>query len=647
MKKMHAPIIFLLVLLVAGCGPAPRPGSGTADASGWQGRQPPQNPEEWLAAARGWQAQARLKAQQGESANGLWLKAADALARAGDHAGAEALLTRLQPPLDASERIAADLVRARIALNRQSASEALAWLTLRDEEIPPALKTDFYQLQGEALAQLQIWLDAALAYQKAASWLADDRQAHGLYQRIYQALSRVDSQQLRQALADETGGYRRYPEFQGWVAFTLAVRDSLNQPERLRENLAQWRRFYPLHPAGEDFLQQGPASLPVTLNPPQQVALLLPLEGPYRPPARAVEQGVLARLFQDASPVDLRVYPLSEQTADVLPQYRQAVADGADWVVGPLLKPQVHVLQDATLPVPVLALNESESTGPEPAAPYNPALFHFALSPEDEAGQMARLMWQRGMRRSLLLLPEDARGQRVEQAFRAVYEPLGGLVIAVGRYNPVKADHSGLLKRLLQVDASTQRKRALERLLRQKLEFDPRARDDVDAIFLFANAVQARQLRPQLKFHRGGHLPVFATSAVYQGQSNPEEDRDLNGVMFCDMPWLHGRGDAQPTRQALMRQLPEAGGSLGRFHALGLDVLPLLSYLPWMREHPDFRLPGATGLLQLDGPRIRRGLTCFRFRKGRPEWFASVALPAQETQDEALLPLNSAGVPAP
>ncbi len=647
MKKMPVLLIFLFSLLLTACGPPPRPDRDLAESRPAAGQPLPGHAEEWLALARQWQAQAAQLQQQGENATDAWLRAADAYARAGENTLAESLLTRLREPLDPRQRIAADLVRARLALNRQSASEALAWLTLRDPEIPPALKADFHQLQGEALAQLQIWLDAALAYQKAASWLADDRQAHGLYQRIYQALSRVDSQQLRQALADEAGGYRRYPEFQGWIAFTLAVRDSLNQPERLRENLAQWRRFYPLHPAGEDFLQQGPASLPVTLNPPRQVALLLPLQGPLRPPARAVEQGVLARLFQDASPADLRIYPISDQPGDVLPGYQQAVADGADWVVGPLLKPQVSVLLDASLPVPVLALNESESTALEPAAPYNPALFHFALSPEDEAGQMARLMWQRGMRRSLLLLPEDARGQRVEQAFRAVYEPLGGLVIAVGRYNPVKADHSGLLKRLLQVDASTQRKRALERLLGQKLEFDPRARDDVDAIFLFANAVQARQLRPQLKFHRGGHLPVFATSAVYQGQPNPEADRDLNGVMFCDMPWLHGRGDAQPSRKALMAQLPEAGGSLGRFHALGLDVLPLLAYLPWMREHPDFRLPGATGLLQLDGPRIRRGLTCFRFRKGRPQWFASVALPAQEAQDDALLPITRAGAPTP
>ncbi len=645
---MHASIIFLLVLLMAGCGPAPRPDAGTADASGWQGRQPPQSTEEWLAAARGWQAQAQSHSRQGKPANALWLKAADAYARAGDNASAEALLTRLQSPLDTSERIAADLVRARVALNRQSASEALAWLTLRDEEIPPALKTDFYRLQGEALAQLQVWLDAALAYQKAASWLADDRQAHALYQRIFQALSRVDSQQLRQALTDENGSYRRYPEFLGWVAFTLAVRDSLNQPEKLRENLAQWRRFYPLHPASADFLQQSEAQLPVQLNPPRQVALLLPLQGPYRPPARAVEQGVLTRLFQDASPVDLRIYPISDQPGDVLPSYQQAVADGADWVVGPLLKPQVQVLRDAQLPVPVLALNETESSDQEQPGLGNPALFHFALSPEDEAGQMARLMWQRGMRHSLLLVPEDARGQRVEQAFRASYEPLGGTVVAVGRYNPVKADHSSLLKRLLQVDASEQRRRALQRLLGKKLEFEPRARDDVDGIFLFANAVQARQLRPQLKFHRAGRLPVFATSAVWQGREEPEQDRDLNGVMFCDMPWLHGMGDTQPRRQTLARQLPEAGGGLGRFHALGMDILPVLSYLPWMREHPAFRLPAATGRLRLEGSRIRRGLTCFRFRKGRPEWFARVELPAEDDSDDAgLLPQTPDTAPYP
>ncbi len=642
MEKRHLQTLFLLalLLLLTACGTPTRTGPVAGGDAGWQGQALPQNEQEWLAAARHWQARAEQTRQQGESATDLWLKAADAYARAGQNERAETLLARLPGQLPSRQRIAADLVRARMALNEQSASEALAWLTQRDSDIPPELKADFHQLQGEALAQLQVWLDAALAYQKAASWLADDRRARPLYQNIFQALNRVDSRQLQQALADETGTYRRYPEFLGWMAFVLAVRDSLNQPERLQENLAQWRMYYPLHPASEDFLQQVDASLPVSLQPPRQVALLLPLQGPYRPPARAVEQGVLARLFADGSTVDLRIYPLDDGSTQVAAQYRQAVADGADWVVGPLLKPQVAVLEGLDLPVPVLALNETgNSLGP-------PALFHFALSPEDEAGQMARLMWQRGMRRTLVLVPEDSRGQRVEQAFRALYEPLGGQVVAVGRYNPVKADHSALLKRLLHIDASEQRKRALERLLGEKLYFEPRARDDTDAIFLFANATQARQIKPQLKFHRGGHLPVFATSAVYQGSPDPEQDRDLNGVMFCDMPWLHGMGDSQPDRARLAALLPEAGGRLGRFHALGLDILPLLSYLPWMRDHPEFQLPAATGLLQLDGQRIRRNLTCFRFRRGRPEWFASVELPVQDDGDDAhLAPARSAPLP--
>ncbi len=615
----HILILLAALSLLTACGPASRP---TPGQPGQKGTVLPDEADRpgWLKQARYWQARAAETAEPPARTQAL-LHAADAYARAGEARQAETLLAALPTDIGPTLRLKADLVRARLALQRQSASEALVWLTLRDSQVPAELKTEFHRLQGDVFSQLQVWLDAALAYQKAASWLADDQQAQPLYRSIHQALSRVDSHRLRQALeTDET--VRRYPEFQGWIAFTLAVRDSLNQPDRLQENLAQWRRLYPLHPAGNAFLEETTASLPVELHPPKQLALLLPLDGPYRPPARAVQHGVLAHLFESHTGVDLRVYPVDAGPEHIVERYRAAVDDGADWVAGPLLKAQVTQLLDQELPVPVLALNTPEDAR---VSATRPGLFHFALSPEDEATQMARLMWQRGVERALLILPQDDRGQRVERAFRQAYEQLGGLTVATGRYNPARSDHSAMLKGLLQLQASRQRKRSLQRLLGRPLEFEPRARDDVDGIFLFANATQARQLRPQLKFHRAGHLPVFATSAVYQGRPNPEQDRDLDGVTFCDMPWLHNMGDREPRRETLARQLPKAGGSLGRFHALGLDILPLLSYLPWMQEHPEFRLPAATGQLRLEGQHIRRDLTCFRFRKGLPEWIGQAA----------------------
>ena len=71
-----------------------------------------------------------------------------------------------------------------------------------------------------------------------------------------------------------------------------------------------------------------------------------------------------------------------------------------------------------------------------------------------------------------------------------------------------------------------------------ELEFEPRRRQDIDIVFMAAFPAGARQLMPQLAFHHGADLPVHATSHVWSGVPDPANDRDLDGVVFGDMPWL-------------------------------------------------------------------------------------------------------------
>merc|ERR1712000_3169 len=75
-------------------------------------------------------------------------------------------------------------------------------------------------------------------------------------------------------------------------------------------------------------------------------------------------------------------------------------------------------------------------------------------------------------------------------------------------------------------------------LLRESTEFEPRRREDADWVFLVALPQQGRMIKPALAFNFANDLPVYATSHVFSGVVNSLKDRDLNGVRFCDVPWL-------------------------------------------------------------------------------------------------------------
>ena len=61
---------------------------------------------------------------------------------------------------------------------------------------------------------------------------------------------------------------------------------------------------------------------------------------------------------------------------------------------------------------------------------------------------------------------------------------------------------------------------------------------DVDMVFIAANSRQARLIKPQLKFHRAQTLPVYATSRISSSSGNSDDDRDLDEILFVDIPWM-------------------------------------------------------------------------------------------------------------
>ena len=218
----------------------------------------------------------------------------------------------------------------------------------------------------------------------------------------------------------------------------------------------------------------------------------------------------------------------------------------------------------------------------------------------------------------LLLGASSGWGDRVSAAFSTQWQALGGTVLEEGRFDGNAESHAETVRTALNVDASETRRQQLQRLLGTQLGFEPRRRQDADFIFLAANAVDARQVMPQLRYYRAGTVPVYSTSHVFSGAANPARDRDLDGLRFGDMPLvIDPAGD--PAFSLIDRWWPTQMETYKRFYALGLDVYRIIPYLGQLHVQRGAALPGSTGRLTMEaGGTIVRDLEWATFGDGVP-----------------------------
>jgi outer membrane PBP1 activator LpoA protein len=254
---------------------------------------------------------------------------------------------------------------------------------------------------------------------------------------------------------------------------------------------------------------------------------------------------------------------------------------------------------------PVLALNYLD--GDEPAPPN---FFQFGLAPEDEARQVAERAIADGRSRAIALVPEGDWGTRTLAAFRERFHSLGGTVLDAQTIGSRTQDHATTVARLLKIGSPPPGSK--ERVL-----FEPRPGNDPDFVFLAMQPAQARVVRPHFRFYGAGHLPIYATSHVFEGVTAPARDNDLEGVVFCDMPWTIGTGEFAAHRDRMRSQWPESYNRYPRLYALGYDAVRMLPVLAGREDAS--RIASATGALKLgsDG-RVRRNLLWARFENGTP-----------------------------
>ncbi len=404
-----------------------------------------------------------------------------------------------------------------------------------------------------------------------------------------------------------------------WLELGAIAQQRWRDPYRFENAVQRWRQRYPDHPANRRLLDEIIAEHRERTSYPERIALLLPLTGRFATPARAVRDGFMAAHYEHAEQtenIDLRVHDTGDFPDDVISAYRLAVQEGADFIVGPLARDALdRLMQESRLQVPTLALNRTSGDRRR----VRGDIYQFSLDPEDEARQVAERASLDGHVRALALVQDGDWGQRVLDAFTRRFEELGGRVLSQDSFPADTNDFSQQITGLLNLNQSRQRHRALSTVLGQTAEFEPRRRQDADMIFIAAFPAQARQIRPQLRFHHAANLPVYATSHVFTGVLDTAGDRDMDGLVFPDMPWT-----LQPDEYAAIGTLRDIWGSRfdaqNRLYALGYDAYQLIPLLREGGRGFQGYFPGVTGRLYLDeNDEIRRGLRWAEFHRGRPD----------------------------
>ncbi|MFK7731734.1 MAG: penicillin-binding protein activator [Pseudomonadales bacterium] len=468
------------------------------------------------------------------------------------------------------------------------------------------LKAWAYLQQGQSLASAKqlIAIDSMLEDELD---LTENREA------IWLVLSALSDEQQKTAMADPETDLR------GWMALVSLYQTNQGDVFELRRQLSRWRTNWSDHPAAKTMPTELASAMALDEDIPQRVTLMLPTSGKLATAGAAVRDGFLAAYYDSQQAGGMMELNLIDTNAhqSFSDAYAAALQQQPDMIVGPLRKPEIAALRHLVAEdgPRILALNYAEDNANDEQQESPAGFFQFGLAAGDEANQIATMLLGNQPQRALLIRPTGAWGQRVADSFKQPWLENGSIVLDEVSYS--KGDNlSELLKQALLVDQSEFRKNRAQALLEEQLEFIPRRRKDIDLFFLIARPEQARSLKPILAFHYAGDVPVYSTSQVFAGLVRRHRDRDLNGIVFTETPWLLGHNS--DLRQRINELLPTKS-SYARMQAFGVDAFGLAIRLGFLSRSPNSAYSGATGRLSLgDNMRIRRELDLAQFVAGKP-----------------------------
>ncbi|GMM71002.1 penicillin-binding protein activator [Alteromonas gracilis] len=441
---------------------------------------------------------------------------------------------------------------------------------------------------------------------------------------------------------------KEYPALAPFLTLRELTEQYASSPIKLANNLQQFKQVYRGHVLENALPEDVVKASKLTDAGANDIAVLLPLSGRLARSGLVVKDGIMAAYYTDVE---------KRQDEHLLPRLRFIDTNGADsqeliteigdtkFIIGPLLKETIEsLIPNLPIGVNVLALNrpdELPDSSLQQSTPYSIAtqradvenkasnvdlaepktqgeigaldlpvsLNYYGLAPEDEAKQLAELIFKKGYRAPIVIAAQNSLYQRMDDKFKTHWKALNSAEnkqranITSVTFNDSNSLREGITQ-ALDVAQSNERINQIEYMTNDEVYNMPRSRRDIDAIVAFSSPQDTELLNPiieaSLNPFDGKQVPVYATSRSMEYDSGKNQWRDLQNVHFIDMPWLMPSHKWQPLEQEVQQAWENQNTMQKRLFAFGFDAYQLLPQLGMLNTLKYLSHDGLTGNLSLN-----------------------------------------------
>ncbi|WP_319557291.1 penicillin-binding protein activator [Thiomicrorhabdus sp.] len=307
---------------------------------------------------------------------------------------------------------------------------------------------------------------------------------------------------------------------QSWIRLLKASRSSA---DKLENRLQQVRQEEPFAIYQAHLLPQLIDNFS-DLTSYNNIAVLLPLQGRYQQVGEQIKEGILKAYFASERSGRIQFYDTSDPSR-IENTYYQAKQDGADMIIGPLLKESIQQLiplNDAD----IIALNRVDN------APFT----EFSFKSAHEIGQLIQRLNAYGYKNLGILTPDSAAQLKQAQELKNQWELENGHQAVLQTYPDDNPRLRNALSDLINETSSSERYQILRRISGEKIEFFPRIREDLNAVVIFDEPQRIAVFKPQFAYYQL-KIPVFSSSeAAPKVLTNTQSLHDLKGLQFLAAP---------------------------------------------------------------------------------------------------------------
>ena len=359
-------------------------------------------------------------------------------------------------------------------------------------------------------------------------------------------------------------------------------------------------------------LRPPTASLPTRVEGGVRVAILLPLSGRDAGIGRALLEAAEMAVFDFADPRFV-LLPQDTEIAGPAVAAERALADGAKLILGPLFGRQVAEVASVAKPrnVPVLSFSND-------ATAASAGIFVMGVTPEQPVARAIAHAKSEGLTKFAALLPSDALGQRIGQAFRRAVEANSGQLVRLDYYGATAVDISAEVRQMAETAGTALPGGRLRGTAAAEAARAAAGRPlQIEAVVMGESGARLRSIAPQLPYYDldTDRIRVIG-SATWEDASLGREPALANAWFAAPDP--AARVEFEKNFTSIYGRAPP------RVATLAYDATGLAAVLARSIEGGDFSLAtltqpsgfaGADGLFRLRGDgSVERGLAVLQIQ---------------------------------